>query len=260
MSESRNIPPRVRRQLRQEACFGCAVCGDPILDYHHIIPWAEQKHNNPEHMVAVCPTHHRSIGKMKRGKQYDAKNNPINGTNGTVRGLLGTDQDAPSFILGSNTFVNTPVIFSYYHLPIIEYRLIDGQNCISAYLPKRDFWPELKISNNDFTAGVEGVWDIEFRTNYLKFVRSDRIQFFEIDLRGEHALVAANLDIGSKRFIFDADGTNFEGTSMRNSRFEDCGCGLYVGQKDTKLLVPNFAMATPRPIFHRSHRANVNPD
>jgi hypothetical protein len=42
------IPAAVARQLRQEAGFGRCCCGVPILQYHHIIPWAAEAHFRPE--------------------------------------------------------------------------------------------------------------------------------------------------------------------------------------------------------------------
>ena len=65
---SRTVPPEVARHLRAEAGFGCAVCGCPILEYHHIIPWAERMHYEVEHMVALCRNHHQETGKATQGK------------------------------------------------------------------------------------------------------------------------------------------------------------------------------------------------
>ena len=47
MSE-RDIPDRIKRQLRQEAGFGCCKCGFPIYDYHHIVEFSEEKHFRPQ--------------------------------------------------------------------------------------------------------------------------------------------------------------------------------------------------------------------
>ncbi|MBU5337278.1 hypothetical protein [Intestinibacter bartlettii] len=37
------IPNPLKRELRQEAHFGCVNCGNPIIEYHHITPWSEVK-------------------------------------------------------------------------------------------------------------------------------------------------------------------------------------------------------------------------
>ncbi|WP_225028932.1 HNH endonuclease [Xinfangfangia pollutisoli] len=246
MSERRYIPLHVRRHLRQEAYFGCAVCGEPILDYHHIVPWSVEKHNNPEHMVALCPTHHRIVGKMAPDRQYEIKNNPKNRDAGMLRGFLATDKHQPSFVMGTNTFINTPTILSYYGVPIITYRVLEGQSLLSAYIPKDDFFPELKIVDNDIIAWVDDLWDFQFSTNYLKMQRLEESRYFEIDLRHEHALVSGNIRIGETVFVFNATSTNINSrfTAMRNT-FTNCGCGFAFGDYRQKLLLPNYAMRKP---------------
>src|SRR2546430_16075052 len=62
MKESKD-PPRggsapTKRILRKEANFGCAICGEPYLTYHHFDPsWAERHHDEPEGMIALCVKH-----------------------------------------------------------------------------------------------------------------------------------------------------------------------------------------------------------
>jgi len=59
-------PPRggsakTRRILREEAHFGCAICGKPYLTYHHFNPpWKEKHHDNPNGMIALCVEHDAS--------------------------------------------------------------------------------------------------------------------------------------------------------------------------------------------------------
>jgi len=251
MSEKRYIPVDVRRYLRQEASFGCCYCGAAILDYHHIIPWKERHHNEVEHMVAVCPTHHRMFHTMGRDQQYAIKQAPKNKRSGAINGLLWSAAAQPVFVMGTNRYINTPIIFDFYGLPIIQYRLMNGQYLVSAYIPKSDFWPELRIIDNDLIANTGNAWDIEFRSNYLKFVRSDKKQYFEIDLRQDEALVAASLQIGGIDFHFDHKTTSFGNAMITNCQFENCGGGLSYGDGKSRLLIPNFAMSHPVAVFHR---------
>lgn len=251
MSARRNIPKRIRQQLRQEAFFGCCMCGDPILDYHHIIPWSERQHNEAEHMIALCPTHHRVAGKMRREQQYKIKNDPINARNGYLKGLLVSDKLQTEFLMGSNVYVNTPIILSYYELPIIKYRIHDGQALISAYLPRTDFWPEMHIEDNDLLIKTADAWDVEFRSNYLKFIKSDTKHFFEIDFRFEVARVAGALQIGDSFFSFDEHKTNVGSARFSNNRIEDSKAGITFGDQKHRLLVPNYAMRNPTAVMHK---------
>lgn len=249
----RYIPIPVKRTLRQEACFGCAACGSPILDYHHIIPWSEKEHNEVEHMVALCPTCHRSLGKMSRDKCYSLKKTPYNKVKGLVRGCLGTDAPINRFILGSNTYINTPVIFSYFGRSIISYKIEQNQFLLSMYLPESSFWPSLKIIDNEMVFNRDGMWDFEFRTNYLKMRREDGT-FFEVDIRGEAALLAGSMRVGGELFEFNSKSTNIGGASISGCIFDTCGGGISYGNQDIKLHWPTYAMHSPAPVYERIAR------
>ncbi|WP_158442371.1 HNH endonuclease signature motif containing protein [Paracoccus aminophilus] len=250
---SRNIPVPVKRQLRQESFFGCAACGSPILEYHHIIPWAEDNHNDPEHMIALCPTHHRELGKMPRSKSYALKQNPHNQVHGFIKGCLGTEAHIDRFVVGSNTYINTPVIFSYFEQPIISYRIEDGQFLLSIYLPDRELWPSLRIVDNEMLVNRGHLWDFEFRTNYLKVHREDET-FFEIDIRNDTARVAGTMLLGDVVVKFDDRSTNLDGGRIRDSIFESCGTGISLGDRGTKVHWPTYAMLIPQPYFERNIR------
>ncbi|WP_296420308.1 HNH endonuclease [Pseudooctadecabacter sp.] len=237
----RFIPTSIRRQLRQEAGFGCAQCGNPLIEYHHIIPWSESKVHRPEHMVALCGTCHTSIGKLQRSVAYRLKAAPKNIKDGKIHGLLGTDKAQPSFVLGTNTFIRTPDVFRYFGRTIFKYDVREGQHLISAYLPRDDFWPELRIVENDMTMDTAKFWDVEFRTNYFRVQRKTRETFLEIDLRGEHAKVAADFSIRGQRFIFDDEQSSIGSSSIQNSTMIDCGAGISFGDRGERLMLPNYA-------------------
>jgi hypothetical protein len=56
-------PVAVRRTLRIEAGFQCAICkSDAPPRYHHIIDWANLKHHDAAHMLAICGSCHDKIG------------------------------------------------------------------------------------------------------------------------------------------------------------------------------------------------------
>ncbi|SHG78830.1 HNH endonuclease [Cognatishimia maritima] len=242
----RYIPLPVRTQLRQEAFFGCAKCGNPILDYHHIVPWQEEHHNRPEDMIALCPTCHRIVAKWHRDRQYELKSAPENKGKGKLRGELGTDREKSSFVLGSNTFINTPNIVSYYGQSIISYSVRDNQSLISVYLPRDDFWPELKIVNNDVLVHTQGLWDVEFRADYLKIRKRHGENFFTIDLSGEHAKVTGNIVIGGERFVFSESSTNVGGLAMSGCTIKNCGGGIDYGASNMLVQFPNYLMKNPR--------------
>ena len=82
MSDRSHLPAEIKRQLRQEANFGCVVCGAPIIQYHHIIPYSEREHHDPEHMTVLCPNHHSHAGPdseaLTPDMLYEYKSEPHN--------------------------------------------------------------------------------------------------------------------------------------------------------------------------------------
>lgn len=243
------IPERVRRILRQEAYFGCAECGDPILEYHHIIPRNEKKHNEPAHMIALCPTHHRKLGKLDRKRCYDLKAEPHNKAVGKLRGELGTNKKVTSFLVGSNTYEDTPIIFSYFETPIICYKIEDHQALLDIYIPKGDMWPDVQIKRNDMIVNFKDMWDVEFRTNYLKITKKKGEAYLEVDMRKEIALINGVFQINGREFRFSPKATNFGGANVSNCRFFRNRAGISVGDGRHRLLWPNFAMASPQAVF-----------
>jgi len=69
-SRCRNTPAPVQRQLLQEANFGCAICGSPILDNAHIIPYHITHAFPPQDMLALCPTCHRIADDGHYSEEY----------------------------------------------------------------------------------------------------------------------------------------------------------------------------------------------
>lgn len=68
----RHPPVATRRDLRTEARHKCAICrSDLPLQYHHILPWGELRHHDPNHMLAICGGCHDKIntGQIDRKEQ-----------------------------------------------------------------------------------------------------------------------------------------------------------------------------------------------
>ena len=55
MSDERNIPAEIKRQVRQRCGFGCIICGLPIYEYEHMEEWAKVKRHRTEEITLLCP-------------------------------------------------------------------------------------------------------------------------------------------------------------------------------------------------------------
>jgi hypothetical protein len=165
MAEERRppTPEPVKRKLRQEAGFGCCVCGIPIYQYHHIIEYSEEQHFRPEDMMILCPNHHDAATQhaMLEEEQRYHKAHPYNIVHGYASGQLTVNQKYCSvlignFILETNGRLLTIGSETLLALGIgprgtleISLRLYDQHNRLEAV-----------IENNEWETGPSFPWDI----------------------------------------------------------------------------------------------------
>tara|TARA_R110002095_G_scaffold35615_1_gene33504 strand:- start:1989 stop:2720 length:732 start_codon:yes stop_codon:yes gene_type:complete len=177
------IPEEVKRQLRQEAGFGCCKCGNPIIDYHHIIPWEKEQHFRAEDMMALCPTHHRQYGSIQKSLQYKIKLKPRNINDGYTLGNLTPHHTNTRVIVGTNTFglmqkgsvlkYQDEDLFSFSISPegylLLNLKLYDEQDNLLAEIIQNEW-----RSHNNF------IWDIVHKPYYIKI--SKRLYNVELEI------------------------------------------------------------------------------
>ncbi|HLT87834.1 MAG TPA: HNH endonuclease signature motif containing protein [Sphingobacterium sp.] len=76
---ARRIPADISRVIRQEAGFGCVICGSGIFEYEHIEPeFKSAKEHDPNCMTLLCPSCHSKAtrGRLSKKSVWDAKKNP----------------------------------------------------------------------------------------------------------------------------------------------------------------------------------------
>lgn len=186
---------------------------------------------------------------MRRDRCYALKANPRNKREGKIRGELGTDAETTSFLVGACTYINTPIIFSYYEAPIIRYSIENGQALLDIYIPKEDMWPDILVQKNDLIVNYGNKWDIDFRTNFLRVQKARDSTYFQIDLRKEVAEIAGQFSIHGKLFMFNPTSTNLGGATIEGGTFINCGGGIAYGDNKHKLHWPNYGMTRPEATF-----------
>jgi hypothetical protein len=202
-------------------------------------------------MVALCPTHHRHYGKVRREEAYNIKANPFNVSEGKINGVLGTDRSQIALVAGTNYFVNCDSVLSYCGINIISCRISEGQAKVSLYIPNDDFWPEVRIEDNEFVAGTSSFWDIEFKTNYLLFRRKAGEKFVEIDLRKQLVSITADLQVNGTRLTLTNSGMALGNRKpifhSYHGYYQDLQTIYAVDPpKGYKFVAPNYAMGQPR--------------
>ncbi len=245
---SRTIPPQIAQQLRAESGFGCAVCGCPIVEYHHIIPWAERKHYEAEHMVALCRNHHQELGKQRKEVSYAAKRNPINIRHKKLQGYLVTNKENQALRLGNTRFVGFTHAVSYYGIPLFGHRIVNKEIRLNCFIPDEDFFPDIEVSDNNLSAMIGNFWDIEFKSNYVKFRRKKGEVFLELDFRGDDVTVRGRFDIEGREYRFSPNRCDFGGPRIEGITFQGFPGATAIGHGEAgvRLLKPNFAMRAPR--------------
>lgn len=170
----RRPPADVRRQLRKEANFGCVVCGTPIIQYHHIVPFSEEEHHDPDKMVVLCPNHHDHAGPdaeaLTPNDLYEYKKDPH------ISDIVDYDfyyeSSTPTLNIAETRCqlrdLEEMIVLEIHGEPIIEMAYRDGvlQFSVKLYNEEGDLIAEL--DENEWWADTNNVWDLEYRANHFK--------------------------------------------------------------------------------------------
>ena len=224
-----DTPRAVERQLRQEAGFGCVKCGHQYIEYHHIIPYAEEQHFRPEDMMAVCGNCHRALSKLGRDLQRKIKSEPHNVTEGVMKGALVFDKRELAFKVGGNHFIDVPTILQYRDLPIVSCKLSDGQAKVSLNLLGPDNKTVLSVDDNDVTFRVDDLWDFEYKHNYAVARYAHRDVAMTLDFRGAEATIEGKIWLGGKQATLGRDATTLPGQTYGGNTIIRSPVGIRIG-------------------------------
>ena len=221
----RDIPLPVKRQLRQESGFGCCICGSPILEYHHIRPFAEYPEHDPQHMITLCPTHHHeaTAGGITEEEQRQSKSNPINIQRGYAEGLLRITDPALAVHVATNDFVGPGFKLVVDDQPLLALDRTDaGRLHLSLDLFDQDDNLIISIVNNEWIAGDPMPWDIEFVVRCLTIRRRHGDVALRLDARATPVILQGDLWRKRQHFSLRPDGLYFNGV-LRDIGFIELG-------------------------------------
>ena len=205
---SRNIPAAVARRLRQEAGFGCCECGNPILQYHHIVEWSEDQHFRPEDMMVLCPTHHDKAtkGAMPEAEQRRLKANPHNIQRGLAKGLLAVKQDYCAANFGSVTVIGDGPFLRMNGEDILGFNIGDNNLQISLRLFSEADELLVEIDRNEWISGDPLPWDIEADWQVLTLRERARQISLSLNAKAVPIEIRAELWRAGKRVLLDSNG------------------------------------------------------
>lgn len=250
MEGRRPVPADVKRQLRQEAGFGCCVCGHPFFEYHHIQPYNEGKGHLVEDMMVLCPNHHHeaTIGALPEFEQRKRKAEPVNISRGYVDGLLSIADPVIAVELGSNQFIGVGFKLVVDGEPLLQLEKDDGGRLLVS-LDAYDEGENLlfTLAKNDWITGDPLPWDFEFGHRWLTVRHRMRKIALHIDARRTPLLVRADLWRRSQNFSTTPVGLEFNGVA-KGIGFIDLGLVAMMLVADTR--TKKFTIA-PEPALGR---------
>jgi len=228
------IPANVAIALRQEACFGCCKCGNPIIQYHHIVEYSEDPHFRPADMMVLCPACHEFVthAKVSEDIQREWKSKPYNSTYKHPGGLLYHEQKNPEIRLGNVLMRNCPLCLVVDEECIIGMR--QDETCkLLLSLRLYDVHEKLLVSidDNEWKLGEAAPWDMEAKWRYFRLRQKAGEILLEVDARIEPVFIRGVLrKSGRVITITDsqlevADGNNrvvIQGGSFSNFRAGVC--------------------------------------
>jgi hypothetical protein len=165
MSPRLPISEPTKRLIRQAAFFGCSICGNPLLEYAHIMPYEKSQDNSVENLIALCPNHHTEydLGDFSREQIRDYKLNPFNkgrdvSKTFNIRGRI------PIIEAGTNICRNTPVLLFVDEKNIVTLHKQDNQLLLNALFYDKNNLLLAYIRNNEWHTIDKQIWDVVYRT------------------------------------------------------------------------------------------------
>lgn len=237
------IPPaKVKRELRQEVNFGCAICGMPLIEYHHIIPYSEIEHHDPDHMIALCPTHHQlsDDSAISKSELYDRKEDPELAD--VVEYEFYFDPDSPIIPLGSNLVeiaeFGRYTILQIEDEPVISVNYVDGriEFDVNFYNDSDDLIAV--ITDNEWWADTNEFWDMKYQSRTLTLWNEK----YKIGFKSEYYPENSRISIRG-RFLYESEEFIIHPSSIKfpGGQNQVKGAGIIIGGDDNYTPRNNFA-------------------
>jgi hypothetical protein len=233
LPERNEIPEAVKRLARQHDGFGCCKCGNPIIQYHHILPRSE----DPNDIMLLCPLHHDEASSfaMAIEEQVFLKKNPYNIINKRVNGILKINQTSPVISIGSVQFIGDSGIIVIDNECLLSigidnsasYNNIDRLT-ISVKLYDADDQLLARIDDNEWVSGDPKPWDIIAKWQYLKISRHLGDISLEINAKKDPIKIKGHI-WRKKQHIILSDAVHIaNGDVITNSIYELCLVGMSI--------------------------------
>jgi len=245
------IPLPIQRDVRQRCGFGCVICGCPLYEYHHMVPYHESKQHVPDELTLLCDKHHKEATNslLTDDQIQSADSNPFNAQHG-VSSPYGLNFQGEAFtcVIGDNRFtgairdehnVAALIPISIDDIDLIWFAIApNGSLFLNANIFDECNLPLLTIVGNCLVYRTE-TWDIDFQGNTLTVREAARKIFFEITFEPPNQITVNRARllcngveiIVRQSHIFVANSGNL---FVRN-RIDNCAIGIQIGRNQRGL-------------------------
>lgn len=265
MSDGRPpIPMPVKRKVRQGCGFGCVVCGLPLYEYDHLVPYSEVKAHDPQNLVLLCDRHHRekTAGLLSRSQVAAAHALPYNVQmeesypyglhyeGASCEALVGSNKIVwPELVDGS---VVAGILID--DTPIIGFAVDEGRLLLTVQLLNDANELLLQIVESELTFSMSS-WDVEFAGNRLTIRHAPEDIFVKLAFEPPYRVVidrgrfwrnGVELKVTPQELLI-AGGIQMAGVEISN-----CPVGMLIGEDKLGVGAGFFMPAPARQSFQYS--------
>ena len=255
------IPSDIKRKVRQRGGFGCVICGRPLYQYDHLVPWSEVEEHEPDNLILLCDQHHRekTSGLLPIEQVIEANEAPANLATGVSSPYdLHYGGQGCEALIGSNVhtwpemhdgLMTVPVLID--DTPIVMFRVEDGHLLLTVQLFDEDNELLVQVVDNELVFSTEE-WDVEFVGRQLTVRSAPRKIFVGMTFEPPSCIVIDRGRIwrnGIEIRIQPACITVGQGNTMSGCHATNCFFGLATGDLPQGLGGGAFYIGSPRSDF-----------
>ncbi len=223
-----------KRIIRQQAGFGCVICGNAVGDYEHIDPeFADAKIHDPEKMAFLCIQCHGKVtrGQLSKSTVARAKLGPKALQSGFLFEAFDVGPDAPRIHFGPLSAVNCKWAIRVNGRPVFWINppeTIGGPFRLNAELRDAVGGVVFSIINNQWQTRTDK-WDVEVVGRTIT-VRDGPGQIaLKIKTMPPKELHIERMDMSIEGFKIRCDGSQFtvvspSGATAQATQMEMDGC------------------------------------
>jgi len=260
MTQRVPIPEPTKRIVRQEAFFGCAICGNPLIEYAHIIPYEVSQDNKPNNLIALCPNEHTEydLGGFSEDQIRNYKLNPFN-KGRDIRKTFNIIGSEPVIEAGTNLCENTPVLLFIDGKNIVTLHKENNQLILNALFYDKDNNLIAYVQDNEWCAINSKAWDIVYRTVAKNLIIKTKPRDILLNLRISRGIVhfSGKLYYNGFKVIISQNqivvGNN--ACFMQGCSFMNCVTAISIDTSKNSIAIGSsnheHVYETPIPIFLR---------